>query len=70
MLNLSDRVTTRSNVYAIWVTVGYFDATGAEITPVQRNRGFFIVDRSIPVAYELGQDNNVRETILLRRIIQ
>lgn len=70
MLNLSDRVTTRSNVYAIWVTIGYFDAAGAEITPVQRNRGFYIVDRSIPVAYERGQDNNVRDAILLRRIIQ
>lgn len=70
MLNLSDRVTTRSNVYAIWVTVGYFDVTGAEINPVQRNRGFFIVDRSIPVAYERGQDHNVRDAILLRRIIQ
>ena len=70
MLSLSDRVTTRSNVYAIWVTIGYFDAAGAEVIPVQRNRGFFIVDRSIPVAYERGQDHNVRDAILLRRIIQ
>ena len=70
MLSLSDRITTRSNVYAIWVTIGYFDTAGAEITPVQRNRGFFIIDRTIPVAYEQGQDNNVRDTILLRRIIE
>jgi hypothetical protein len=71
MLNLSERVTTRSNVYAIWVTIGYFEpGTTNEIQPVQRNRGFYIVDRSIPVAYERGQDHNVRDAVRLRRIIQ
>jgi hypothetical protein len=71
MLNLSDRVTTRSNVYAVWVTIGYFDpGTTTEVTPAQRNRGFFIIDRSIPVAYERGKNHNARDAIRLRRIIQ
>jgi hypothetical protein len=71
MLNLSDRVTTRSNAYAVWITIGYFDpGTTNEVSPAQRNRGFFIIDRSIPVAYERGKNHNVRDAIRLRRIIQ
>ena len=67
---LENLVTVRSNVYAIWVTVGYFDANDNEISPITRNRGFYVFDRSIPVAYERGKDHNVRDAILLRRIIQ
>jgi hypothetical protein len=75
---LNNSVTVRSNVYAIWVTVGYFERqvnqNGAEVlievTPRNRNRGFYIFDRSIPVAYERGEDHNVQDAILLRRIIQ
>jgi hypothetical protein len=72
--DLVERTTTRSNVFAVWVTVGYFDVTNpaapVEVSPIVRNRGFYIFDRSIPVAYERGQDHNVRDAILLRRIIQ
>ena len=79
---LNNSVTVRSNVYAIWVTVGYFqwqddDNDGMdfpeeliEVTPRNRNRGFYIFDRSIPVAYERGEDHNVHDAILLRRTIQ
>ena len=80
---LNNSVTVRSNVYAIWVTVGYFqwqddDNDGIkdfpeeliEVTPRNRNRGFYIFDRSIPVAYERGEDHNVHDAILLRRTIQ
>ena len=72
MNQLSGVVTVRSNVFAVWVTIGYFsDANGTiEMTPVERNRGFYIFDRSIPVAYERGQNHNVRDAILLRRIIE
>jgi hypothetical protein len=74
MSDIVERTTTRSNVFAVWVTIGYFDVTNpaapVEVSPIVRNRGFYIFDRSIPVAYERGQDHNVRDAILLRRIIQ
>jgi hypothetical protein len=69
-IRMSNLVTTRSNVFAIWVTIGYFDDSGQEIEPKRRNRAFYIFDRSIPVGYEAGKDHNARDAILLRRIIQ
>jgi hypothetical protein len=66
MSQLTERVSTRSNVFAIWVTVGYFQGT-TEVLP--RSRGFFIFDRSIPVAYEKGKNHNVEDAVLLRRVI-
>jgi hypothetical protein len=72
MNRLNNSVTTRSNVYAIWVTIGYFDANAptAEVEPVKRHRAFYIFDRSIPVGYEPGKNHNVLDAVLLRRIIQ
>jgi hypothetical protein len=70
MRRLSSVVTTRSNVYAVWITIRYVDSSGNEVTPIRRNRAFYIFDRSIPVAYEKGKDHNVRDAILLRRIIE
>lgn len=72
---LANVATTRSHVFAVWVTIGFFDPVtdqelGTDTGDVQRHRGFFIFDRSIPVAYETGKDHNVRDAILLRRIIQ
>jgi hypothetical protein len=76
---LANLTTTRSNVYAIWITVGYFEvnAAGNPVTELnletgenRRHRGFFIVDRSIPVAYQRGVNHNVDKTILLRRYIE
>ncbi len=84
---LANVATTRSHVFAVWVTVGFFqwddaakkyitDANGnpvelgADTGDIRRHRGFFIFDRSIPVAYETGKDHNVRDAILLRRIVQ
>ena len=66
---LANTVTTRSNVFAVWVTIGYFDGS-TEVTPVRRHRGFFIFDRSIPVGYQNGKDLNVEDAIVLRRIIE
>ena len=67
---MANMVTTRSSVFAVWITIGYFDTYGNEIQPIRRNRAFYIFDRSIPVGYETGKDHNVRDAILLRRIIQ
>ena len=63
---LANMATTRSSVFAIWVTMAYFEVDadgkiGAEIgtDPTDladqvRYRGFWIYDRSIPVAFEPG----------------
>jgi hypothetical protein len=88
---LSNLLTTRSNVFAVWITVGYFEVrpkaigfpTGAntdgyELTQeigldtgeVTRHRGFFIIDRSIPVAFEPGENHNVDQAILVRRFLE
>jgi len=72
---LANVATTRSHVFAVWVTIGFFDPVtdqelGTDTGDVRRHRGFFIFDRSIPVAYETGKDHNVRDAIILRRIIQ
>jgi hypothetical protein len=63
-------------VFAVWVTIGYsttssgFNEAGLDTGDIRRHRGFFIYDRSIPVGFVPGQDLNVRDGILLRRIIQ
>ena len=107
---ISNLVTTRSNVYAVWITVGYFEAApvsdvknlpleyqklitagkmpdtilstiypdgyvlgqelNADTGEIARHRAFYILDRTIPVAYERGEDHNVDNTILLRRLIE
>ena len=73
MRQLSNVTTTRSHVYGVWITIAYMDgpsSSATEVQPIARNRAFYIFDRSIPVAYEQGKDHNVRDAILLRRIIQ
>ncbi|QDT70803.1 hypothetical protein MalM25_37590 [Planctomycetes bacterium MalM25] len=125
---LSSQATTRSNCYAVWITVGFFEVKPANQNPVlatrygmddangdgvytyndvnnspltdaqrtqrdfffrnypdgwtlgqeldldtgqnQRHRGFYLVDRTRPVAFRPGEDANVAETILLRRRIE
>jgi len=91
---LANKVTTQSNVYAVWITVGYFEVTpvppavqaqkpgvypdgyslgaelGSDTGEVKRHRGFFIIDRSIPVGFQRGRDLNVDNTILLKRYIE
>jgi hypothetical protein len=79
MNNINNLVTTQSNVYAVWVTMTYFqtqvthqtlmrelwDETGA----TERHRAFYIIDRSIPVAFEPGENHNVDDAILVRRML-
>lgn len=43
---------------------------GADTGEITRHRSFFIIDRSIPVAYEPGQRHNTDRTVLLRRYIE
>lgn len=76
---LGNMVTTRSSVFAVWITVGFFEVdqvTGAttrvemqnELFQSQRYRGFYIIDRSIPVACEPGKDHNVDRAVLAESI--
>ncbi|HND55089.1 MAG TPA: hypothetical protein PLV92_21895, partial [Pirellulaceae bacterium] len=37
---------------------------------VERHRAFYLIDRSIPVAYQPGQNHNVDRCVLLRRYIE
>jgi hypothetical protein len=88
---LGNLVSTTSNVYAVWITVGYFEVEAAYPLPsefeppdgfllgqelgsdtgeIQRHRMFMMVDRSIPVAFQPGQDHNVDRAVLLRRFIE
>ncbi len=77
---LGNLVTTRSSVFAVWITIGYFevDATGAvtqnevgeDYGDVRRHRAFFIYDRSVPVAFEPGVDHNVENGILVESFIE
>ncbi|MEL7497567.1 MAG: hypothetical protein AAFN77_08150 [Planctomycetota bacterium] len=83
---MGNLTTNRSSVFGIWITVGYFEVdpngtlkldgsgqgieVGVESGQVQRGRGFFLVDRSIPVASEPGQNHNVDRAILVKSIIE
>jgi hypothetical protein len=77
---LGNLITTRSNVFAVWVTVGYFEVDpvsgnvvqelGLDTGDVERHRGFYVIDRSIPVGYEPGANHNVDRAIVLRRFIE
>jgi hypothetical protein len=78
MNRLSNLVTNQSNVFAIWITVGLFEydpvsGLGKEYVGIdgksERQRSFYIVDRTIPVAYREGETFNAEKTILLRRNI-
>lgn len=80
MTRLSNMATDQSNVFAVWVTVGYFEVDGATLEvgqevgqtmgEVSRPKGFFVIDRSKPVMYRPGEVNNALETIQLSRILE
>jgi hypothetical protein len=79
-IRLGNLATTRSNVFSVWITVGYFEFNeetgelgaelGSESGQVERHRAFYMVDRSIPVGFEPGQNHNVDKAVMLRRIIE
>jgi hypothetical protein len=95
---LANLTTTRSNVYAIWLTVGYFEVfpnppdpavpnsggvdaghpdgyqigaeLGSDTGEIVRHRGFYLLDRTIPVGFERGYNHNVDRAIILKRFIE
>jgi len=89
---LGNLTTARSNVYAAWITVGYFEVErkpganvdhnvylegftlgrelGSDTGEVKRHRGFYVIDRSIPVGFQRGRDLNAEKTIILKRFIE
>jgi len=85
---LGNLVTNRSNVYAMWITVGYFEVEpvpatnaipdgymlgqeiGIDTGEIERHRAFYLIDRSIPVGFQRGEDLNAEKAILLRRFIE
>lgn len=79
-VRLGNLATTRSNVFSVWITVGYFEFNpttgqlgaelGSESGQIERHRAFYMIDRSIPVGFEPGKNHNVDKTIMLRRYIE
>jgi len=75
---LANLTTANSNVFAVWITLGYFEWNEengllqehkASSCENERYRSFFIIDRSIPVAYRPGEDWNVDNVVLIRRYL-
>ncbi|HZZ28320.1 MAG TPA: hypothetical protein VFE46_10000 [Pirellulales bacterium] len=101
--HLTNKLTTRSNVFAVWITVGYFEVTPwygtngsgtantsgpqvfdtahpdgyqlgqelkADTGEIERHRAFYMIDRSIPVGFERGQELNDDKAVVLKRFIE
>ena len=64
----ANAASVRSHVFAIWITVQITNSSATDATP-SCHRLFAIVDRSIPVTYAEGQNNNVRDMIRLQRFL-
>jgi hypothetical protein len=78
VMRLPNLTTNQSNVFAVWVTIGLFEYDPilgfgeeyvSETGGVNRERKFYIIDRTIPVGFKQGEDLNSRRTILLERNI-
>lgn len=65
---MANIATTRSNVFAVWITVEMADSAAPD-QPKQYRRLFAIVDRSIPVGYLPGVNLNARDTVRLIRYL-
>ncbi|WP_153555170.1 hypothetical protein [Roseimaritima sediminicola] len=76
---LANLTSDNSNTFVVWVTVGLFevdsanlnllDEYGADQGTNKRYRAFYIIDRSVPVAYQPGRAHNVKNTVLFSRIL-
>lgn len=65
---LANIATTRSNVFAVWITVELSESVPSP-QPKRYGRLFAIVDRSIPVGFRPGWNLNARDTIRLIRYL-
>ena len=77
-MRLPNLVTNQSNVFAVWVTVSLYEydpITGfgneyiGESGLPERERQFFMIDRTIPVGFKPGENLNTERTILLHRML-
>ncbi len=75
---LQKLTTERSNVFAVYTTIGLFELDsmgqigkeyGIDSGEAKRYKAFYIIDRSVPVGYRVGEDHNVENTILVRQIL-
>ena len=69
--NSKDDVTARrqyDQVYPEGYQLG--QEVGIETGDTRRHRGFYIVDRTLPVGFKPGEDLNVENMIRLRRRIE
>jgi hypothetical protein len=55
--------TTRPDGYQFGAEIGIDQGQ------IQRHRAFYMVDRSIPVAFEPGENHNVDKAVILRRYV-
>ncbi|MDO4859200.1 MAG: hypothetical protein Q4A17_14800 [Thermoguttaceae bacterium] len=72
--------TTRSNVFAVWLTMGFFEVNendavtnvelGSNSGERKRYRAFYMIDRTIPVGFEKGRNHNADKVIILKRMLQ
>ncbi|MEK6269375.1 MAG: hypothetical protein N2B57_01330, partial [Planctomycetales bacterium] len=82
---MGNLVTNRSNVYAVWMTLGVFETKDGKLprdddnnfdlreaggSDKERHRAFYIIDRSIPVGYENGQSHNTENVFRVQRYIE
>ena len=77
-MRLSNLATDQSNVFAMWVTVALFEydpvtGFGKEYVNTagepERERAFYIIDRTVPVGFLPGEDLNSDRSVLLKRTV-
>ncbi|XZE55454.1 hypothetical protein SH139x_001465 [Planctomycetaceae bacterium SH139] len=76
LMRMSNLTTDNANTFVIRITLGFFefnDTTGlgkehlVDFGRNKRYRATYVIDRSIPVNYETGVDNDTRNCILFER---
>jgi hypothetical protein len=65
---LFGRIVPKDAIQAAGFELG--QELGSDTGQIQRHRAFYVIDRSIPVAFEPGENHNVDNAILLRRMLE